>query len=119
MKCLHCGRETANNQVFCDRCLENMERYPVKPGTAVHLPVHKAPENTRKSQHRRRRIPSMEERLLIQRRIIRWMALILVVLILALAASITVLTMLLQQHTDEQIGQNYRTVDTSTVSTGD
>ena len=36
MKCLKCGRET--DQTFCQACREEMEKYPVKPGTIVLLP---------------------------------------------------------------------------------
>ena len=38
MSCLRCGRETEEGRSFCDLCLEEMEKYPVRPGTAVMLP---------------------------------------------------------------------------------
>ena len=41
MNCLKCGREIDAKDVFCPMCLEDMEKYPVKPGTAVHIPARK------------------------------------------------------------------------------
>lgn len=38
MQCLKCGREIPFGHVFCEDCLADMEKYPVKPGTHVHLP---------------------------------------------------------------------------------
>lgn len=38
MQCMKCGRETEAGQVFCEECLAEMEKYPVKPGTVVQLP---------------------------------------------------------------------------------
>ena len=42
MQCLKCGREIAIEQVFCPDCLADMEKYPVKPGTVVHIPKRPA-----------------------------------------------------------------------------
>ena len=44
MNCYRCGRETVNEQVFCEKCLKTMQKYPIKPGTAVQLPDRKALE---------------------------------------------------------------------------
>ena len=38
MACMKCGKDVNEPQVFCDECLAVMERYPVKPGTAIQLP---------------------------------------------------------------------------------
>ena len=38
MKCLRCGRETENNQVFCFLCESVMVKHPVKPSTVVVIP---------------------------------------------------------------------------------
>lgn len=38
MNCMKCGTEIEESQVFCDDCLAVMEKYPVKPDVAVHLP---------------------------------------------------------------------------------
>ncbi len=49
MKCMRCGNQTEENQVFCAECLEDMERQPVKPGTPVLLPDRKKSGTTRRS----------------------------------------------------------------------
>lgn len=38
MECLKCGKETEFDHCFCNECMEQMEKYPVKPGTPVQLP---------------------------------------------------------------------------------
>jgi len=40
MQCMKCGRDLQDGQVFCDVCREDMEKYPVKPGTVVLLPSY-------------------------------------------------------------------------------
>ena len=59
MNCYRCGRETVNEQVFCEKCLKTMQKYPIKPGTAVQLPDRKALE--RQASPVIRRQPSAEE----------------------------------------------------------
>ena len=39
MSCMRCGKETEADNVFCNECLEDMKRHPVKPGTPIQLPV--------------------------------------------------------------------------------
>lgn len=60
MYCLRCGRDTENEQVFCADCLENMEKYPVKPGTIVQLP-RRASSASQKKQVRRRTLSPEEQ----------------------------------------------------------
>ena len=38
MNCMKCGREIDEAQAFCAGCLEEMEKYPVKPDVVVKLP---------------------------------------------------------------------------------
>ncbi len=61
MNCLRCGRETAEGQVFCPDCLAEMEKYPVKPGTAVLLLSRS--ENAAPRRAPKRRAPTAEEQL--------------------------------------------------------
>lgn len=42
-QCLKCGKTASGKAVFCRECLEVMDRYPVRPGTVVHIPVRPAP----------------------------------------------------------------------------
>ena len=44
-QCLKCGKQASERNAFCDTCLEDMQKYPVKPGTAFQIlqrPVRKA-----------------------------------------------------------------------------
>lgn len=61
MYCLKCGKETREDRVFCDHCLEVMEQYPIKPGTPAQLPRREAAAAPKKSS--RRKIRSQEEQL--------------------------------------------------------
>lgn len=36
---MRCGRKIEEAQAFCPECLEKMKKHPVKPGTAVYIPV--------------------------------------------------------------------------------
>ena len=44
MACLKCGRETGDDGVFCQECLDSMAQSPVKPGTRVVIPKRPEPE---------------------------------------------------------------------------
>ena len=61
MYCLRCGKETADNKVFCKSCLSSMDDYPVKPGQPIVLPSRPAPLPVKKS---RRAKPMNNEELL-------------------------------------------------------
>ena len=41
MNCMKCGRETRADAVFCEECLEHMDRHPVPPNTLVYVPTEK------------------------------------------------------------------------------
>ena len=58
---MRCGNETEGKAVFCPECLEEMERYPVKPGTLIHIPVRSEPDS-RKTAKKRREL-TVEEQL--------------------------------------------------------
>ncbi len=58
MNCMKCGRETTGTNVFCEKCLAAIDRYPVKPGAPVHLPKR---VDDPYRYVRRRRPPTPEE----------------------------------------------------------
>lgn len=108
MPCTKCGRETAENAVFCDKCLDVMRRYPVKPGTVIQLPQRK-PAPQKKSAFRKKLLPP-EEQVVRQRRIIKWLAVALASTVLLLCLSVALLFHLSQQREAKvTIGQNYNT----------
>ena len=39
--CMKCGRETKEDAVFCEECLDYMDRHPVPPNTLVYVPSEK------------------------------------------------------------------------------
>ena len=72
MNCMKCGREIAEEAVFCESCLEDMRKYPVKPGIAVQLPGKKDAPVPRKSHTRRRQPPTPEEQIQMRLERARW-----------------------------------------------
>jgi len=84
MRCLKCGREMEQQQVFCASCLEAMEKYPVKPGTPIQLPQNKTTEQPKKAT-RRKKILSPEEHVLQIKKINGWLIGVCAVLAIALA----------------------------------
>ena len=116
MNCMKCSREIDDEQVFCPECLADMEKYPVKPGTVVQLPVRPKPATVRKSS-RRRALPSPEEQV---RKLKKHIAVLCVLLTLTLAALIAVTGFLLWQMDREDVdvlpGQNYSAEETTDTS---
>ena len=41
VNCMKCGRETKADAVFCEDCLDHMERHPVPANTLVYVPSEK------------------------------------------------------------------------------
>ena len=90
MSCLRCGKEAMDGSYFCEDCLAEMKRYPVKPGTAIHLRQQKQETPPRKIRTRRKTIKPEEQ--------LGWLKLLLkrlLLVILILVAVIAVLIVLL------------------------
>lgn len=116
MKCLKCGRKVEENQVFCTDCLLVMEKYPVKPGTAVILPSRSEPAPVRKAGSRFRPILTQEEQQRSLKRRIRRLTLTLVVMLLLFAGLAFYTAHLLRSQAQPRRGQNYSSVTTSDSS---
>lgn len=108
MNCLKCGKETEENQVFCNDCRQIMENYPVKPGTAVYLP-HRDPAAQERKMARHREL-TPEETLSQMRGIIRWLTTTVAILtvLLCLVAGLLIHN-LDSQSANRTIGRNYTT----------
>lgn len=110
MNCMKCAAEIEDGQVFCERCLGEMKRYPVKPEAKIQLPNRPAQEIIKKPQPRKR-APSAEDKLRRYKKIVKWLVISLAAALLLLAFSIS---MLLEGSPAESfrdiIGQNYNTV---------
>ena len=107
MNCIKCGRETPAEQMFCEDCLLEMEKYPVKPGTLVFLPRRR--DNTPPKKASKRRVLPLEDQVKVLKKRVRILAVSLAVcLALILAMLYPSIQYLMEDHL--KIGQNYTTV---------
>lgn len=109
MNCLKCGKETENQQVFCQQCLESMEAYPVKPGAAVHLPAPQEITPVKKPFFRRKNL-NPEEQLIHLRRSVRRLTALAALLAVLLVAVGAMLVQTILGDDEIHIGKNY-TID--------
>ena len=87
MKCLRCGNNAAEDQLFCDECLTNMEKHPVKPGTPVHIP--KRPERKAvKRANFRLAVSKWQDRIFRLKYTIFWLVFIIILLLAFITVSI-------------------------------
>ena len=110
MNCMKCGRETTDEQIFCDLCLEEMEKYPVRPGTVILLPRRRE-DAARKAVVRKKAPPSPEEQVkVLKKQTRRLAATILVLLALLGVTGYFAVVHLLESETVFLPGQNYSTI---------
>ena len=109
MGCLKCGRDVAPGQVFCQDCLTEMQKYPVDPATAIHLPLRKNPGPAKRAQ--RRRPLSPEEQVKRLRARLRG-AILWAVLFTLLAVLLAYPAWRFLTHSEKPIGRNYSVVIT-------
>lgn len=93
MYCLKCGKETEAEKIFCETCLESMEQYPVKPGTPIHLPKRDTTDVSKKV-NRAKRTTTAEEQVIYLKKVIIWMACLLIFAVAVLAGAMLLLTFL-------------------------
>lgn len=111
MECIKCGKSTSDKQVFCDDCLQVMDRYPVKPGTPITLPKASTQATAKKSPHKKRTATPDEQIIYLRKHLRRARAFSLLLALLLLGAS----AMLLYEALSPSgpiIGKNY-TIDTT------
>lgn len=114
MPCLKCGKQTEEKQAFCSECLALMEKYPVKPGIAVHLP-HRDSAPQEKKPAVRHREPTAAEQVDRLRKVIRWLlGMIAILSILLLLSAGMLLHVLNKTPASGNIGKNYSTASTGT-----
>lgn len=103
MQCMKCGREIPAGDVFCQECLADMKKYPVKPGTAVHIPKQqqRKPQERRPAMTSERRVEILTRRV----RMLSWLLTLAVALCVCLGA--LTLSLLQDGDTGFAIGQNY------------
>ena len=109
MNCIKCGREIPEDQVFCESCLTEMDNYPVKPGTAVHIPA-RTPEEAPKKPAKKKRVPTAEELLLrTRKKLCRARIFAVMLLLICGALSFLMAQAVLELDFQRILGQNYRT----------
>lgn len=114
MNCMKCGRDTVSERIFCEECLAEMEKYPVKPETAIKLPPPR--ENTSIRRVVKRRTISPEEQVKTLRKRIRRLYLILILCLVLIALLFQpAFAHLMEDH--YKPGQNYSVVVTTTAPT--
>lgn len=93
MTCLRCGRKTDENQIFCQECLEVMEKQPVKPDTPIQIP-NRFGRTVQKRTNAKNITKKGEKKLFRLRSAIFWLVLLAIVLAAALALCICVMLQL-------------------------
>ncbi len=118
MACMKCGKEVSGSQVFCDACLQDMEQYPIKPGTPVLLPNRPSQSVVHKRSARRSRKP--EEQISGLKNALTWLCVFCCLLMVALTLSV-MLNLQLLGNNDIHIlpGQNYNTSENGELPGGD
>lgn len=85
-----------------------MEKYPVRPGTVVQLPVRKAPSAAKKQPLKKRTVPLEEQLKVLKKRCRTLILLLILVTAIAVALAIPAVEHFMETH--HKIGQNYTTV---------
>ena len=116
VNCLKCGREIEEGQVFCNDCLVQMAKYPVKPGTAVQLPSRGSAAVSKKVHPRRRGKPAPEEQLKMLKVRVRILSALLAVCVVLLIV-LSVVTFRYMSANRLLPGQNYSAVSPTVAAT--
>lgn len=117
MNCLKCGREIEEGQVFCNDCLVQMAKYPVKPRTAVQLPSRGSAAVSKKVHSRRRSKTVPEEQLKALKKRIRILSVLLSVCVVLLIV-LSVVTLRYMSANRLLPGQNYSAVTATAATEG-
>lgn len=110
MACMKCGKDTQDGWMFCPHCLEVMEAYPVKPDIHIQLPVRNRVAAPKK-QTRKTRIDPKDAKIAAQRVQIRWLWVVVITLLLAVAVLLLRSPEILAE---DKIGQNYTYMEPTT-----
>lgn len=111
MNCVRCGRETVEDQVFCDLCLGEMEAYPVKPGTAVHIPARTPQDDMKKAQTKKKTpLTPSEQVLRLKRKVLRLRILLALMLLICGGLCFVISRAVVELDFQRLLGQNYSIV---------
>lgn len=113
MNCIKCGKECKDPQVFCNECLADMERYPVKPNITVQLPVRPATPAVKKKP-RREKYVKPEDKIRHLKFQLRCLLVALFVSLTAFALTAGMMLYLLETGEVQYApGQNYGSIETT------
>ena len=115
MNCMKCGRETGETQIFCEECLADMEKYPVKPGTVVQIPV-RSKEVPVKKPPRRPQLPPEDQIKVLKKRVFVLSVMFVLTFSLLVAATGFLIWRMGEEDVKILPGQNY-TAEETTVPT--
>lgn len=116
MYCMKCGQEIEADQVFCEDCRAEMEKYPVKPNTLVQIPNRPKKHAAKKA---RVRWESAEEQVAaLKKRCRRLVAALVLMFLLSLGMAAVVGVTVYEMDMQRFLGQNYHTVDEEQSSGG-
>ena len=111
MHCMKCGIEIEDGQVFCESCLADMKRYPVKPEAKIQLPSRPTQEAVKKPTPRNK-VLTPEKKILRLQKTVKWLSTALVVALLLVSFSCYLLAELItEKPAEDNIGQNYNTIE--------
>ena len=109
--CLKCGKNTEGKAVFCQQCQEDMSRYPVKPGTVIHIPRRQAiPEKKNElyeEEDKGRQVMRLQKTTRFLMATVALFSVLLMIMGFMLVRTLT------EEKAAAPIGRNYTTVDTS------
>ncbi len=100
MNCIRCARETEENHIFCNKCLEQMESQPVDPGTPIQLP-HRPERVITKRSSFKLAASKWENQLFRLRYTIFWLVMAIILLLGALVFCVCLLLELTPQWVNE------------------
>lgn len=104
MGCMKCGQEIGQDQIFCDDCLAEMEKYPVKPGTVVQIPNRPA---KKQAHHRRPTVTAEEQIKRLTARVHRLTLMVILTTTLAIVFALLTFDILEKSGMQKLLGQNY------------
>jgi len=112
MNCMKCGREIRDDMAFCPKCLERMDKNPVKPNVVVQLPLRR--ETPVKKAPPRKKVLSPEDQIQRLKKKNRWLtALLCFFLVCTLLLFSLTIGFFRQLDVQKMLGQNYTTAETA------
>ena len=116
MQCMKCGREIPSGSAFCEECVAQMDKYPIKPGTIVQLPRRSRQSQQKKTNTRRGSMPP-EEQVARLKRSVRFLIILWLVTVLTVGAVGYWFAKKYEEKSESYLpGQNYSSMTETTDS---